>query len=108
MYKEVDLSLPYSARTRGVSRRVFHFSRFIFERMKAAGHTHYCFHCGGETGFVSGKNGKISETKQSGMKNHDPQSHSSGVVGNIRKHGDARQWINQEKPRDFPFSVEVR
>lgn len=38
----------------------FFFSRFNFQRMKERGNTHYCFHCGGEWGFIPGEKGEAT------------------------------------------------
>jgi hypothetical protein len=99
----------------------FFFSRFIFDRMKAKGNTHYCFHCGGEAGFLPVKVGRLikrcdvsratnqlNDRGYDAMAKHDA-SHEDGVIGNANKYRWVSDWLEKEigKKKDFPFVVNV-
>ena len=93
----------------GSGKLPFFFSRFTFRRMKEAGNTHYCFHCGGRFGFKPGPNDEVTNSSDhlGLMKNHDPVSHASGVIGDADKFESASEWLLAKMPSDFPFVVAV-
>ena len=99
----------------------FFFSRFIFERMKKRGNTHYCFHCGGNVGFRPERTGRlikrndlsrptnqIEDSGYNAMAKHDA-THKSCVIGNASRYCYAWKWLECEigKRKDFPFVVNI-
>ena len=90
----------------------FFFSRFNFERMKEAGNTHYCFHCGGGQGFTPGPNGEATKSVEpegyDAMKHHDPVTHRDAIVGNAEKFEWAGDWLQNElEGKTFSYIVHI-
>jgi hypothetical protein len=104
----IDILLTHAV-ARREGKPPFFFSRFNFDRMKEAGNTHFCFHCGGSGGFRRNEDGTASNivAEDKYLIGRHNATHDDAVIKNADKYDNPWNWLKAEISSSFPYIVTI-